>query len=227
MAPFLVIHGRRPLTFLILRFAIHEHSPDPGYELSISFCQILGWSVLVRVDGVTYSFLGAVQQPTINATVDITNFTVTPTRTIVTGKAGPMQVSLTFLNPIEVRFHSYVTFDVFIRITLSPKIGLSNPPHSHTWLSPRTHQTAQVTLCRCIQMSARVRPIVLRSPSFLFSFLLEWNSGDRNQTILWGGPPTNSDVVFHSVQLQVQVPFMEIIDQAEWGFLYYATLAVS
>ncbi|KAF8497609.1 hypothetical protein F5888DRAFT_1906874 [Russula emetica] len=42
--------------------------------------QILGWSVLVRVDGLTYSFLGA---------------------TVVTGQAGHMQVNLTFLNPIE------------------------------------------------------------------------------------------------------------------------------
>lgn len=102
MAPSLVIRGRRPSIFL--RFAIHEHLPDKGCEFSISRCQILGWSVLVRVDGMTYSFLGAVQQPTINATVNITNFTITPTRTIVTGKAGPMQVNLTFLNPIEVRF---------------------------------------------------------------------------------------------------------------------------
>ena len=46
------------------------------------------------------------------------------------------------------------------------------------------------------------------------------------QTILWT-PTSNADVVFHSVTLQTQVEFMEVIDQAEWGTLYYAMLAVS
>ncbi|KAI0267487.1 hypothetical protein BC834DRAFT_822335, partial [Gloeopeniophorella convolvens] len=60
---------------------------------------ILGWSALVRVDGLTYSFLGNV--PSVNATVNLTNTLVTPTQTVVTAVAGPMQVNLTFLNPIE------------------------------------------------------------------------------------------------------------------------------
>jgi hypothetical protein len=104
-----------------------------------SLYQILGWSVLVRVDGLTYSFLGDVVLSILNGTVNLTSHTVTPTQTVVTGQAGPMQVNLTFLNPIEVRFHSIVTFNVHIRIILSPKIGSSNPYHSHTWLSPQTH----------------------------------------------------------------------------------------
>ena len=155
-----------------------------------------------------------------------TSYTITPTQTVVTGQAGPMQVNLTFLNPIEVRFHSIFTFNVHIRITLSLKIGSSNPSHSHTWLSPQTRWTAQVILCRYIQMSAEVRPIVLQSPSSLFSFALEWNSGDRTKTILWS-PYSTADVVLHSVTLQTQTEFTEIIDQAEWGTLYYAMLTVS
>jgi hypothetical protein len=152
---------------------------------------------------------------------------MTPTQTVVTAQAGPMQVTLTFLNPIEVRFfHSSLTFNVYIRIILSPKIGSSNPSHFRTWLSPQTPPTAQVILCRCIQMSAEVRAIVLRSPPFCPSFVTEWNSGDRTQTILWT-PTSNADVIFHSVTLQTQVKFMEVIDQAEWGTLYYAMQAVS
>jgi hypothetical protein len=137
-----------------------------------------------------------------------------------------MQVNLTFLNPIEVRFHSSVTFNVYMRITLSPKIGSSNPSHFRTWLSPQTPLMAQVMQCRCIQMSAEVCTIALRSPPFCPSFVTEWNSGDRTQTILWT-PTSNTDVVFHSVTLQTQVPFMEVIDQAQWGTLYYAMQAVS
>ncbi|KAI9513396.1 hypothetical protein F5148DRAFT_1006486 [Russula earlei] len=63
--------------------------------------QILGWSVLVRVDGVTYSFLGDSQAVVVNGTVNMTSVAVTPTQTVVTAQAGRMQVNLTFLNPIE------------------------------------------------------------------------------------------------------------------------------
>jgi hypothetical protein len=76
-----------------------------------SLRQILGWSVLVRVDGITYSFLGG-ETLVVNGTVNSTNIVVTPTKTMVTAQAGPMQVNLTFLNPIEVRFHSSVNFNV-------------------------------------------------------------------------------------------------------------------
>jgi len=192
----------------------------------LSTCQILGWSVLVRVDDLTYSFLGSVLPSLHNGTVNFTSITITPTQTVVAARAGPMQVNLTFLNPIEVRFHSSVVFNVYTRIISSPKTGSSNPSHFRTWLSPRRPRTAQVMLCRCIQMSAEVRAIVLRSLLFCPSFVTEWNSGDRTQTILWT-PTSNADVVFHSVTLQTQVKFTEVVDQAEWGTLYYAMQAVS
>ena len=75
-------------------------------------------------------------------------------------------------------------------------------------------------------MSAEVRPIVLQSPSVLLSFVAEWNSGDRTQQIQWHST-FNSDVVFHSVTLKALATFAEILDQAEWGTLYYAMKAVS
>ncbi|KAH9171799.1 hypothetical protein EDB89DRAFT_2175033, partial [Lactarius sanguifluus] len=61
--------------------------------------QTLGWSVFVRIDGLTYSFLGGA----VNATVDITDTVITPTKTVVSAQAGPMEFNLTFLNPIEPR----------------------------------------------------------------------------------------------------------------------------
>ena len=69
-------------------------------------------------------------------------------------------------------------------------------------------------------------PSFLRNSPFCPSFVTEWNSGDRSQTILWT-TTANTDVVFHSVSLQKQVKFTEVIDQAEWGTLYYAMQAVS
>ena len=66
----------------------------------VHVAQITGWVVLVRIDGLTYSFLG--DQPFLNGTVNITDTVITPTQTVVAAQAGPMQFNLTFLNPIEV-----------------------------------------------------------------------------------------------------------------------------
>ena len=56
----------------------------------------------------TYSFLG--DSTSVNGTVNLTDIAVTPTQTAVTAQAGPMQVNLTFLNPVEVRSYSSLCF---------------------------------------------------------------------------------------------------------------------
>ena len=81
-------------------------------------------------------------------------------------------------------------------------------------------------MCKYIQTSAEVRGIFLRRSSFLSNFAIEWNSGNRIQEILWSAN-SNADVIYHSVTLQTQAVFTEIIDQAEWGTLYYAMQTVS
>ncbi|KAF8273676.1 hypothetical protein EI94DRAFT_1167505 [Lactarius quietus] len=63
--------------------------------------QILGWVVFVRIDGLTYSVLGDEPTTSLNGTANVTDTVITPTQTVVTAQAGPMQVNLTFLNPIE------------------------------------------------------------------------------------------------------------------------------
>ncbi|KAN0141387.1 DUF1793 domain containing protein [Lactarius tabidus] len=55
--------------------------------------------VHVRVDNITYSFLGA--SAWVNGSVNLTNIVISPTQTKLTAEAGPMQFNLTFLNPIE------------------------------------------------------------------------------------------------------------------------------
>ncbi|KAF8491815.1 hypothetical protein F5888DRAFT_1619594 [Russula emetica] len=150
--------------------------------------QILGWSVLVRVDDLTYSFLGDVDPNLVNGTVNLnsTFFAIGPTYTLLSGHAGPMQVNLTFRNPIEpgdwvkqsIPF-SYMSF------TASSSDGAGHYVQVYSDVSG------------------------------------EWSSGDRTQQILWS-PTINADAVFHSVGLQKQETFTEILDQAEWGTLYYA-----
>jgi len=80
------------------------------------------WRVSVRVDGSLYIILGSsmglVLRDLNNSTeyrgipsANITNTVVMPTQTILTAEAGPMQVNLTFMNPVEVRFWLSGSFD--------------------------------------------------------------------------------------------------------------------
>jgi hypothetical protein len=76
------------------------------------------WRVIVRVDSSIYVILGpsfnlsvgfSPQNSTVPAyhefpAANITNTVVMPTQIMLTAEAGPMQVNLTFMNPVEVRF---------------------------------------------------------------------------------------------------------------------------
>ncbi|KAH8980364.1 hypothetical protein EDB86DRAFT_3107620 [Lactarius hatsudake] len=73
----------------------HVQQPRSGWDPSLDVNLV----VLVRVDNSTYLFLG--NASTVNTTVNLTNVTVSPTQTKLTAEAGPMQINLTFLNPIE------------------------------------------------------------------------------------------------------------------------------
>ena len=68
----------------------------------------------MRVDGLTYSLLGNGVSNLVNTTVNSTSVSSSPGNTFLGGQAGPMVVNLTFSNPIEVRSHSSVTFNVYI-----------------------------------------------------------------------------------------------------------------
>ncbi|KAK6977760.1 hypothetical protein R3P38DRAFT_3472295 [Favolaschia claudopus] len=59
---------------------------------------ILGWSGSIKVDSKTYHWLG---KPASGNAGTWLSTQVTPTRTILTVQAGPMQLNVTFLSPIE------------------------------------------------------------------------------------------------------------------------------
>ncbi|PIL35880.1 hypothetical protein GSI_01540 [Ganoderma sinense ZZ0214-1] len=59
---------------------------------------IMGWSGKIRVNGTTYKWMG---QDTTGTAATVTNIQVTPTRTIFVLQAGPMNVTVTFLSPVE------------------------------------------------------------------------------------------------------------------------------
>lgn len=62
---------------------------------------ILGWAGKIRVDGLTYNWMGGDVGPPNSG--NVTNVQITPTRSIFTMQAGPMNVTVTYLSPIEVR----------------------------------------------------------------------------------------------------------------------------
>ncbi|KAH9001000.1 hypothetical protein EDB92DRAFT_1788120 [Lactarius akahatsu] len=78
---------------------LSDEPSSPRISQTTTFSQVLNLVVLVRVDNITYLFLG--NASTVNITVNLTNVVVSPTQTKLTAEAGPMQINLTFLNPIE------------------------------------------------------------------------------------------------------------------------------
>ena len=75
---------------------------------SLLWFQIQDLHIFARVDNTTYSIIGLARYP--NSTkgdgvsANITNRIISPTQIITVATAGPMQVNVTFLNPVEVRF---------------------------------------------------------------------------------------------------------------------------
>jgi hypothetical protein len=106
------------------------------------------WRVGIRVDGSVYVILGDSTLQVVdhnNSTTlhgfpsaNITNTMVMSTQTILTAEAGPMQVNLTFMNPVEVVF-DYLVHAIWPLLTpfLSVQIGSNNQYLSHTFLSPQ------------------------------------------------------------------------------------------
>ncbi|KAF8497617.1 hypothetical protein F5888DRAFT_1613412 [Russula emetica] len=158
------------------------------WPTTFNHSQVLGWTVLVRVDNLTYSFIGDVDPNLVNGTVNATSFTVSPSTTILRGVAGPVEVNLTFLNPIEPQ--DWVKQSI---------------PFSYMSFTAKPSDSAN----HYVQVYSDISG--------------EWMSGDRTQKILWNttwGPPA---IFFHNVTLQTSAIYTEILDQPEWGTLYFAT----
>ncbi len=72
-----------------------------------NYIQSTGWAGMVRIDQMqTFKWIGDILPGSglsgLNRTI-LTNIQVTPTRTIMNIMAGPLDLTVTFLSPIEVR----------------------------------------------------------------------------------------------------------------------------
>ena len=61
---------------------------------------MMGWVGKIRVDGQTYSWLG--QDSASDGPANVTDVRITPTTTIFVMEAGKMNITVSFLSPIEV-----------------------------------------------------------------------------------------------------------------------------
>ena len=92
---------------------------------------------------------------------------MTPTQITLTTQAGPMQVNMSFFNPVEVRSNFFNSLNFYSLILFSQGIGSGNPHPSHT--SPLWHSRWMVQLIKwkCILTLAHVCEIILRTIAYL------------------------------------------------------------
>ena len=91
--------------------------------------QLPGRTALLRIDGVTHLILG---QLALAHRSNVTGSFITPTRTIFTLDVGPVEVSVTFLSPIEVCVESLFMGMRSLIILVAIRSGSTiNPFHVH------------------------------------------------------------------------------------------------
>ncbi|KAI0335019.1 hypothetical protein GY45DRAFT_1367055 [Cubamyces sp. BRFM 1775] len=74
-------------------------SGSSAYSYAV-LSETMGWAGMIRVDNQTYAWMGGnFYTPPLSA--NVTDVRITPTRTIFVVQAGPMNVTVTFLSPIE------------------------------------------------------------------------------------------------------------------------------
>jgi len=126
--------------------------------------------------------------PTNFSLANITNTVVTPTHIILTAAAGPMQVNLTILNPIEVYFDSLNSFNFHSRTAVSQEIGSSNRSHSHTFLSLQYFKTVYLITYKCTLVLTEVRKLCSGLHTvLLLSIQSGWQDMKTGPSICSGG----------------------------------------
>lgn len=132
-----------------------------SHVLSVVQTHLNGWAGLIRVDGTTYRWLGL---PLNMNTSTLISTQVTPTRTILTVQAGPMELTVTFLTPIEVRrIPRAILCDLCF---LSQRTGSANLCPSPTCLSKRLPRTATPIAYRSTRTSVQVRYSLGLGPAY-------------------------------------------------------------
>ncbi len=183
----------------------------------------------MRVDGTPYSIFGAsaITSVTKQVNANVTNTVMTPTQITLIAQAGPMQVNMSFFNPVEVRSNFFNSLNLDSLSLFSQGIGSGNQYHSHT--SPLWHSRLMVQLIKwkCILTLAHVCEIILRTIAYLLK-IVDWvSTTDTSTEILQWNVISNDEVIYHTSTFLPPVLLSEDFSRAGWGTFYYATKAVS
>ncbi|KAF8883867.1 hypothetical protein BD779DRAFT_1472365 [Infundibulicybe gibba] len=159
--------------------------------------QILGWIGAIRIDGVAWVWLGEVTNGTTLVKTEIT-----PTRTILTLAAGPMELEVTFLSPIEPTDLVRQSFPfTYMYLTANATDGASHSVQLYTDITAGWHPFS----------------ILKSRPT---DFLRMGVRRPENQCHL--EHHASDDLIYHQVRRESPSPMQEINNQAEDATVYYA-----
>ena len=160
---------------------------------------IMGWSGKIRVNGTTYKWVGMDGTGT---PANVTNVQITPTQTIFVMRAGPMNVTVTYLSPVEV-----CGSPVRLAYSRSQQGGDATSPTTGSssrfrfpmclWKPNPSMEIA--ILCKCTLTSAQVCHSASSRPGFfVYIILVEWASGDRSSQVKWSNANTDTgNAIYH------------------------------
>ncbi|KAH9006698.1 hypothetical protein EDB83DRAFT_2236684 [Lactarius deliciosus] len=136
--------------------------------------------VLVRVNNETFLFVGDVFEP--NRTIPLVNLTsgvISPTQTMFIAEAGPMQINLTFLNPIEPGDWVKQSIPLsYVSLTAKSLDGAAHAVQVYLDISPEWNQSQEIYWVDTVGGDGVVGYIVLRQDPTLpvdeLSVRTEW-----------------------------------------------------
>ncbi|KAF7335620.1 hypothetical protein MVEN_02216900 [Mycena venus] len=157
-----------------------------------------GWAGFIKVDGVPHQWLGHYNAENASTLLGIT---VTPTRTILALQAGPMQLNVTFLSPIEM-------------------IGYASPFHSaiYTWTQfRRTGEKHNIQLYTDINAGAFL--FYERDDGSSCFCIAAWVTNSSSTEIEWDSKQTTNAAY---LQARSSTPRSTFTDVAEDSLVFHA-----
>ncbi|KAJ7082033.1 DUF1793-domain-containing protein [Mycena belliarum] len=174
--------------------------------------QTVAWTGLARVDGAAYSFLGVPSVPGANYTrATQKSFEFTATQSIFVLAAGPVDLTVTFLSPVETDYAKLSTPLAYMHVAAAATDGA---PHR-------------------VQLYSDVSAEWVSGAD---AWDVEWaTTGTDSDTDTDTDTATDTttadtdaaaprDVVRHEVKLASPAPYEEVNDQIQYGSLHYAIL---
>lgn len=155
----------------------------------------------------------------------VTDMQITPTRSIFTMHAGLMNLTITFLSPIEVMTGICCQSYPITHLKLSRRTGSYNLYHFPTSPWMQAPSTGRLTMYSFIRTSLPVGHLTdhlctVIADGHPFTACLDWVTGDRVRDVQWSQHATAGSI-YHQVSLIDPQPGEENNQQAQDGVAYY------